>query len=516
MKYKYLPFITGSTVLLLMVALFEMLAFRKTGGHFSYPLDDTFIHMSVAKNIALHHTWGISQYEWVSTSSSPLFTCLMALLFMIFGVSIFVPFAISLAGGLATVYVLNREYNKHSTLTPVQQIISILLIVVIAALPSLSLSGMEHTLQIAVTLVFINRAAGFLEKGKVPGVSFWLLGLLGAIMIGIRYENIFVVLVVCGILFLQKRYGKSILLGFLVVLPIILFGLFFYLKGGYPIPNSVLLKGNNRYSTFLAGYDAISSLSGSIGGMLIIACILAFNKIRKNVQDRDFYLLAIFIVTTLFHSLFGKFGWFFRYEAYLIVFGMFLLLKILFEQFDWKTWRQPSNLIIGSFFFIFCCNLGLRSLNAIWRTPGALHNIYDQQMQLGRFVKEHYDGATIAANDVGAMSFYGNIKMIDMIGLASNEVTRAHLKKYYNMDFLKELVKKNKVNVAIIYETWFKEDLYKDWIKVATWQLPYNVIAGDDLVSFYAMDEAGAAELKEKLLKFEKELPRENKVEYFK
>jgi len=69
---KYLPFLSGFSFVAVIVAVLEYLAIKKTGGHFCYPLDDTFIHMAVAKNLVLHGNWGITPAGFVSCSSSPL------------------------------------------------------------------------------------------------------------------------------------------------------------------------------------------------------------------------------------------------------------------------------------------------------------------------------------------------------------------------------------------------------------------------------------------------------------
>lgn len=57
---KNTPLLTGSLFLLAVVALLEWITLRKTNGTFCYPLDDTFIHMAVAKNVALFSNWGIT------------------------------------------------------------------------------------------------------------------------------------------------------------------------------------------------------------------------------------------------------------------------------------------------------------------------------------------------------------------------------------------------------------------------------------------------------------------------
>src|SRR5688500_9913608 len=66
-----------------------------TGGIFMYPLDDTFIHMELARNLADHATWGINPGEFGSASSSLLYTVLLALLFKVFGVWVTIPFIVN-------------------------------------------------------------------------------------------------------------------------------------------------------------------------------------------------------------------------------------------------------------------------------------------------------------------------------------------------------------------------------------------------------------------------------------
>lgn len=512
---KYSPFFICTAFLLVCVALLQMQALHRTGGHFCYPLDDAFIHMSVAKNFAVNHVWGVSKSEWVSTSSSPFYTFVLTLSYIIAGVNIYAPFIISLLGGILVVFALSKELNENSTLSNTQRIFVILLTLILSVIPSLSLSGMEHTLQISFTLFFVHAAASYIVDNN-HRLSFWPVALLAALMVFTRYENVFVVGAVCGILLLRKKIVPAFIIGAVSIIPIILFGIFFYSKGGFPIPNSVLIKGNTNFKSILGGQLSLPALSMSLGGILIVACLVAYDRIKRGLYDRDFYIISIFIVTAFFHSVFAQFGWFFRYEAYLIVISVFHLLKMLLQEFNWREWRSPATLIVSVFTIVMCSNLVLRVFNAQRKTAGAIHNIYDQQYQMGKFVQEYYNGEAVAANDIGAISYFGNIKTLDLWGLANNEVTKARKDNYYTTAFLRELVKKNDTRLIIIYDSWFKKDISQDWVKVARWYLPYNVICGDDMVTFYAPDSTSADTLKQNLLQYaQQKLPKENKVEYF-
>ena len=53
------------------VTLIEYYVIRHTNGTFMYPLDDTFIHMALAKNLAFYGNWGMNRYAFASASSSP-------------------------------------------------------------------------------------------------------------------------------------------------------------------------------------------------------------------------------------------------------------------------------------------------------------------------------------------------------------------------------------------------------------------------------------------------------------
>ncbi len=66
-------------------------------GEFCYALDDSFIMMALAKNLAFHGVWGLTPYEFSSTASSPLFTIILALFFKVFGKNIFMPLIINVA-----------------------------------------------------------------------------------------------------------------------------------------------------------------------------------------------------------------------------------------------------------------------------------------------------------------------------------------------------------------------------------------------------------------------------------
>src|SRR6187402_792835 len=99
-KNDIFPLILALLATFITVYLLEGATLRQTGGEFIYPLDDPFIHMQIARNLAFHGTWGINPQEFGSASSSLLYTVILAALFKLFAANVLIPFIINCAAGV--------------------------------------------------------------------------------------------------------------------------------------------------------------------------------------------------------------------------------------------------------------------------------------------------------------------------------------------------------------------------------------------------------------------------------
>ena len=59
----------------------------QTHGTIAYPLDDAFINLTLAKNLAFEHVWGITKYSFTSVSTSLLYPFVLAFIYLITGTS---------------------------------------------------------------------------------------------------------------------------------------------------------------------------------------------------------------------------------------------------------------------------------------------------------------------------------------------------------------------------------------------------------------------------------------------
>src|ERR1700733_12146767 len=128
--------------LLLPVTAIEFSVLSQTHGIFMYPLDDVFIHMALAKNLAFHHNWGINDHEFASASSSILYTLLLAGLFKVFSAQIIIPFLVNLIAGSVLLIVLQRWLRKEN-INQLPQLIILLCMIFFSPLPILLVCGME-------------------------------------------------------------------------------------------------------------------------------------------------------------------------------------------------------------------------------------------------------------------------------------------------------------------------------------------------------------------------------------
>lgn len=119
---------------------------RLNGGVFVYGRDDAYIHMAMAKNLVLHHLWGVTPYAFASASSSPLWTSLLALSYRLFGIGNKAPLVLGLISAVGLLTLLSRLLRGQG-IGDCATLVTLLLVVFAMPLPYLVLDGMEAPLQ---------------------------------------------------------------------------------------------------------------------------------------------------------------------------------------------------------------------------------------------------------------------------------------------------------------------------------------------------------------------------------
>jgi hypothetical protein len=217
---------------------------------------------------------------------------------------------------------------------------------------------------------------------------------------------------------------------------------------------------------------------------------------------------AIFVVATLLHLQLAAIGWLFRYEAYLVAIGIVLVARHLADA-GAVTARLPLaarlSLVLAG--LVAAAPLLTRAGQAIQEGPRAVKNIYEQQYQMGLFLRELPAGSTVMANDIGAISYLADVRLVDLYGLATQETAVARRAGRVDRDLLARLAAERPPAAVVVYRSWFADSLPPDWIEVGTWKVPDKVVVADRTVTFFATGAEEAARLAAALVAFQPRLP---------
>ncbi|MDX9702213.1 MAG: hypothetical protein RBU23_04110 [Candidatus Auribacterota bacterium] len=519
------PVLAGLAVLYGLVLWCLLKLVHLNNGHFVYTLDDPYIHMAMAKNIARHGVWGITSHCFTSSSSSLIWTALIALCYLIFGVNDFTPLILNIL--VATVFLL-WVYGLSKKIAQKQWMTAVLLVAVtlLTSLPGLIFMGMEHTLHLMITVMFAYFASSDLScsGGSPRGTRIRLL-VLAPLLVLSRFEGLFPVFAVCCLYLIRKRIVQALLTGVSALLPIIISGWISVSKGWFFLPNSVMLKGTQPAGfSFTAVMNFLSQaidkavMSPFMVRTMASAAILAVFFI---IRDRKFWIIqvvlaVVFCFTTILHLLFVES--FFRYEAYLAGFAVFVAGILLLPYKDDRfTGSKPNTSDMARILFIILAVVipfDKHSVYSITKLPKVSNNIYDQQYQMARFIKQFYNRQAVALNDIGAVNYFADIRCVDLWGLTTMETAKLRMGRKYNVKTIEEIAESYGVKIAVVYDTWFPH-FPESWVKAGEWIITDNYICGNDTVSFYAVNPNEGVRLSEALKLFSPSLPPDVRYRFF-
>ncbi len=520
------PLILAIGVLWLAIGYTATVSFSTNQGNVIYALDDPYIHMAIAKHITKHGVFGVTPYEYSSSSSSLFWVFLLVAVYFIFGASEIAPLFLNVVfatGSLVMFFCLaHRHLRSKLIILPL-----LLFFIYLTPLVPLIFTGMEHTLHILAALFFSYVAATSLSAPQARLASGREMLLLGLCFLAVttRYEAIFQVFVIVLLFLMRKHFLTAIALTCTAAIPIMVYGLYSISQGNYWLPNPLMIYGSfPEFGSIKAiihtlGYGAIKKLmSAPHLYTMIISCvgIFIFNFKKYRVWDTRQLLLIIVVLTSLLHLQFAQTGWFYRYEAYLIALAIFAIslyigdysAESLSQIIRGKSLVRTSVVIVLAILLLYPSFF--RAKIALQQTVPATRNIYEQQYQMGRFLSTYYDGQSIAANDIGVINYSANIQCLDLTGLASAEILQARKSRNYTTSTIAELTKKKNTQIALVYLDWFGRDLPSfpsNWTLVGSWTIENNVICAEKTVSFLAVKETGIPHLRESLISFSEKLP---------
>jgi hypothetical protein len=495
-------------VALLAVAVLLLLraALAHTGGTLVYALDDAYIHMAVARSLAEHGVWGVTRYGFTACTSSLAWPILLALGDLV-GLRDAAPLALNLAAAVAALWLADHLLAG----APVAwRVVALVAIVFLTPLPTLVLAGMEHTLHIAAVFWLFDRFRA-VEESDPGGRAVPGLAVAAALATATRYESLFLVLPAVVLLARDGRRTAAITAAIGGLLPPLAFAAVSVTNGWPPVPTSLLLKRATYEAAGLPGIverlggHAVRTLTEAPHLVVLLAAVLLMSAAlptSRVVRRWD----AIYVVGTLLHVQLAAIGWLFRYEAYLVALGLVLVARHLADGA--AALRGPvarPALVLAA--LVAAAPLLTRGVQALAQTPTAVKNIYEQQYQMGLFLRELPAGSAVMANDIGAIAYLADVRLVDLFGLATRETAEARRAGRVDQALLARLAAAARPAAIVIYRSWFADAVPPDWVEVGTWKVPDKVVVADRTVSFYAPDAASAASLGRALAAFQSRLP---------
>jgi hypothetical protein len=558
------------TAPILGVALFSALiawsistTLPKIGNELTYCLDDPYIHLSIARNLAEHGTWGISPNEISSASSSPLWVIILGLVYPLSS-DVTIPFVLNTLFAIGLIFYADKilsESGVHLYL----RLCVILLLITATPLVNLCWSGMEHTLHALLSLVFVHITARIVSN---PNTEYKIEKILlvrylfTAILLGaVRPEGMVLIGIVCLFHIIQKRIvlGVSVLL--VGVLPIVAFGIWSISHGQLFLPNSVLVKSLD-VGTSLPSNGGVLSLLGVFvlklkraihllrSHQILVWCLqtlsLCFLLILLRIKNTHIGMLVslgntnthgvasllITLLTLITHLCTSDAGWFYRYEAYLIpltVISCTVVLHRLYTIYFNEEKQQPApmlnnttttlNFLRNVTLIMLCVGVNFSVVSrcsSAWSSIGNYAKlIWQMQRQTARFIETYYSDKPIALTDIGAPSYYTNAHITDFYGLGNATVAKMKWNKSWNNVTCEKLIDQHKIDCAITYSSLLSNVIPNKWTKVGSLTVADDIITQEPTITFYATSPSAISKIQLQMREFSRSVPVGVKVNIF-
>lgn len=513
------PPLLASALLLGLTLAAALVAVRATGGELVLPLDDSYIHLAMARTLAEHGVWGVQPGAFGSASSSPLWVLLLAGVGAVAGWGPVVALVLDALGVVALVWIVDRVLGAAEGGTG-RRVALLVAVGVLCAVPAVAFTGSEHVLHAAAFLGLLWMALRGIEADR-QGVSPVALAVVAAVATGLRFETLFGVAALLALALARRawRVGAALLAG--AATPVVAHALLALPRGGGWLPNPLLVKGARPdLSTWPAALQTLERVprllarpeAWHLTALLLALAVLALpvagvEEARGRLERR---MCAVVAVTLLLHVQLAALGSFYRYEMYLLVAGWTAVAaRLTGAEASAALGRGVARRAATVAALVVLTGLtALRGGEALGNLPRASRNVREQQMQTARFVRWRRSPHAVAVHDLGAVSFFGGTAVVDLVGLADDEVARDLAAGRPGPRALAALLARRDADLLVAYEEWLARwgGVPTGWTAVERWEIRDNLVCAGPIVTFFA-PPGGADALRRDLDAFAPRLP---------
>ncbi len=487
-------------------------------GHLVFTLDDPIIHMSVSESL-LVGTYGINAGEPSAPSSSILWPFLLTAPEWA-GWGAWGPLAINVGAMFAAVFLIARTLREVLPDLPpwglsgfawgVARLGLGLLVCMACNSWGLVMTGLEHSLHLFVGLLF---AMACLRLAETPSGGVRMLMATACVLPLIRFEGAAAAAAGWLLLVWLRRWRPAAWLAGLLVLEFASWVMFTHSQGLPVMPSSVQMKSS--LVSGIAGQGGIGHVLGLLlhnitvsfalrqGALLMIMMVVLALMVAAAGRHSHRRFGVIVLLLGLAHVCFGQYGWYARYEIYVLALAVYAVIVVGRDY-----WVRPEH-VAG-----FACLLAIVAapyVRNLVDAPAASRSIYEQQFQMRRFVADFWR-QPVAVGDLGWVSYHNPSYVLDLEGLGSEEVRKMRKAGTFDSARIDELARLHQVSLAMVYDGRVTGLIPSSWAKVAV--LRTSVVAcPSDKVAFYVVNPGQREELVKKLKLFKAGLPSGAKIE---
>ena len=389
-----------------------------------FPLDDTWIHLTYARNLAEHGEWAFRLGERSAASTAPLWTVLLSIGYLLdlapYSWTYFLGWVVLTLLGIQAENKARKLIESYKPRIPWVG----LFFVLAWHLTWSAVSGMETLLHGFIIFVIlgelISGSRRYLTLGLLAGLSIWVrpdgLTLLGPILFAAFFnENSW------------SARGQAILkalVGFgALFFPYLLFNL---LLSGNPMPNTFYAKQAEYKDFWLSkslGERLIDYLLPIIASPFIALVPGAILWVSKNLRERNWGAISGVI------WLIGYIGIYFlrlpayQHGRYIIPAFPMLYLWGMLGMVEFVNSAKANKRIV----FLWSVLTGILCL--IFGFIAARQNAYDvywiesEMVTTAKWVEENIPpDAILAVHDIGVLGYYVQNPMLDLAGLITPDV----------------------------------------------------------------------------------------------
>lgn len=463
----------------IVVALFVCIVFSVATGSFAYysnqgfgfPLDDPWIHLQFARNVAEHGSFSYYKNEMpTSGSTAPLYTLLAAAGFLVTHHEMILSYILGVLAYLVAIAYFFRLAERMFAGAILPALAGTVLFALEPRLHWVALSGMETTLFIALVLATVH----YYQSRKSIG-----LGIVGGLLLWTRPEAVilyaamaadwgFRLIAASGAERKALWTESSWLLQGGAIACVLGLG---YAGFNLALSGSIL---PNTYAAKLAYYGGTGTdfptavFRWLTSGHIVIVSVLAGGGVLRTLlqaarrQPPDTLIPLLFSVG-LFTAYWMKLPYLYQNGRYMMPILPFVILLGLSglrwmltgaeKRFSPRISARTIRTVQTTLMALLIVQFALGTWNGRVVYQESCKYISDRQVRTAFWIRDHLPpDAIVATHDVGALAYYSERRVVDMVGLISPEIID-HIK---DLTATKEFLVRHHVTHLAVLRNWFE------------------------------------------------------------